>query len=369
MSVTPTPLTRLLEAKEHSDRRRMTQKRRVMRQLLLDHPEEFEIDDPQGPHVGLTHIPTGFRIHVPREITTAIPTKQAFDERWEKGPQVLFPALQPAQHATTYGEEILGAEPGRRPNPTEIKRLTQWMAQERPEHLRGVRVHVGRMDPRVMLNEIHRNPRTSLLGKTWGYATHWPLYFQRDGDLRDAGPFYHPLTDNVYVPWEAPAAAMHELGHAIDFNRGGIPENPVLREAKGLTRDLYSLAPLTTLWKEHQAWNEGRAALETGALRRRMPWAKVRPALENDAHARAPALGSYWGSAAGLAGSIGTILALRGKGLPALAVGGLAGIPLVAGPLTGMLAGKYIRDRRKKQEVEGARRAYEELLRRATARA
>lgn len=66
LTATPSPLDQLLEAKSHSDRRDYGSKHRVMKQLLEDRPDEFKIDSQDGGIIGVTHMPTGFRIHVPR---------------------------------------------------------------------------------------------------------------------------------------------------------------------------------------------------------------------------------------------------------------------------------------------------------------
>lgn len=61
-----TVLKRLLQAKAYSDRKQYPQKHEILRSLLSERPDEFVIDsvDPNG-FVGLTHLPTRFKIHAP----------------------------------------------------------------------------------------------------------------------------------------------------------------------------------------------------------------------------------------------------------------------------------------------------------------
>lgn len=67
----PSVLLRLLQAKAHSDRRAYAAKHALLRDLLRERPHEFVIDSQKKDVIGLTHQPTGFRIHLPRR---ALPT-------------------------------------------------------------------------------------------------------------------------------------------------------------------------------------------------------------------------------------------------------------------------------------------------------
>jgi len=58
----------LKKAKGYSDVRQYDAKHSLVNQLVRQAPAEFYIDSEQGNIVGLTHRPTGFRIHVPREV-------------------------------------------------------------------------------------------------------------------------------------------------------------------------------------------------------------------------------------------------------------------------------------------------------------
>lgn len=61
-------LPQLLQAKAESDRRNWAVKHRIVRQLVQARPQDFFIDSRQGDMMGLTHQPTGFRLHVPARI-------------------------------------------------------------------------------------------------------------------------------------------------------------------------------------------------------------------------------------------------------------------------------------------------------------
>lgn len=59
-------LQQLLQAKSYSDRKQYQQKHTILHSLLSERPDEFVIDsvDPNG-FLGLTHLPTRFKIHAP----------------------------------------------------------------------------------------------------------------------------------------------------------------------------------------------------------------------------------------------------------------------------------------------------------------
>lgn len=64
----PSAVEDLKKAKEHSDAKRYDQKHAVLRKLITMSPQDFYVDAPGGAHPGLTHSPSGFRIHAPRSI-------------------------------------------------------------------------------------------------------------------------------------------------------------------------------------------------------------------------------------------------------------------------------------------------------------
>jgi hypothetical protein len=62
-------LTKLLEAKDLSDKRQYTAKNRILADLVNANPKNFFIDSElNSRYVGLTHKPTGFKIHTHKKI-------------------------------------------------------------------------------------------------------------------------------------------------------------------------------------------------------------------------------------------------------------------------------------------------------------
>ena len=62
------PLDKLLRAKEDSDNKRYHEKHQTMRDLMWQHPQDFEIDSKEGEIYGITHTPTNFRMHLPKHV-------------------------------------------------------------------------------------------------------------------------------------------------------------------------------------------------------------------------------------------------------------------------------------------------------------
>lgn len=56
-------ILKLLEAKRHSDKANYLRKSEIVKELLRMHPKQFKIDSRQTHTVGLTHMPSGFKIH------------------------------------------------------------------------------------------------------------------------------------------------------------------------------------------------------------------------------------------------------------------------------------------------------------------
>jgi len=56
----------LLKAKEESDRKNYAAKHDILRKLIKKSPSEFKIDSEEGGIYGITHISSGFEIHIPK---------------------------------------------------------------------------------------------------------------------------------------------------------------------------------------------------------------------------------------------------------------------------------------------------------------
>lgn len=74
---TADPLARLLEAKARSDAGDMEGKAAILRALIQGAPDQWLVDSPDGKYPGLTHVPTGFRIHAPRGVAALVPAPAA----------------------------------------------------------------------------------------------------------------------------------------------------------------------------------------------------------------------------------------------------------------------------------------------------
>jgi DNA-directed RNA polymerase beta subunit len=69
----------LLEAKSHSDAKRYGHKHFLIQRSMTDRPTEWVIDSPGGPYPGVTHVPTGFRLHM---ASSKIPPTIQVDEAY-----------------------------------------------------------------------------------------------------------------------------------------------------------------------------------------------------------------------------------------------------------------------------------------------
>jgi hypothetical protein len=89
----PTVLDQLIAAKSLSDKGNYTRKQRMLTQLMEEYPDEFFVDDTSdNRYYGITHIPTGFRIHtdyagIPPAVMM---NKQATFEQFTSTPREAF---------------------------------------------------------------------------------------------------------------------------------------------------------------------------------------------------------------------------------------------------------------------------------------
>lgn len=148
-------------------------------------------------------------------------------------------------------------------------------------------------------SRVAENPRITRFGK-------WNHHFAADefeGAMPDksqgVGDLYLPFADVVSVPSGMPGTAVHELGHAIDFN--AFPKDKAYR--RGLAAMYRNFAP--TLWTEHAAWRKGNKALLDAFAKNHIPTDLALKALINAKGAKKLGLGSYWGGAIGGAAGLG----------------------------------------------------------------
>lgn len=89
-------LHRLLLAKQMSDARNYHEKNKILRNLFMERPEDFVIDsDLNKKFVGVTHVPTSFKVHAPRDIIPYTVARQegldkiAEDLAWSHVPELV----------------------------------------------------------------------------------------------------------------------------------------------------------------------------------------------------------------------------------------------------------------------------------------
>lgn len=76
-----TALETLLAAKAESDRKNYAAKHALVRKLIQQQPDQFAIDSDDGTgFLGLTHVPTGFKMHMPAGAIPVPVEKSALDE-------------------------------------------------------------------------------------------------------------------------------------------------------------------------------------------------------------------------------------------------------------------------------------------------
>lgn len=71
----------LKKAKQYSDARQYEQKHQLLYQLVKDSPEEFYIDSELNGIVGLTHEPTNFKIHIPKNVIRGLKLPSLADKQ------------------------------------------------------------------------------------------------------------------------------------------------------------------------------------------------------------------------------------------------------------------------------------------------
>jgi hypothetical protein len=176
---------------------------------------------------------------------------------------------------------------------------------------------------------VEKNKRISSLGKFWHTLGAEEELAAMPDVTQQMGDLYMPYADVVSVPSGSPGIAMHELGHAIDFN-----EFPADSSLRHFTAAMYrNWAP--TLWQEHAAWRKGREALLNAYAKKKLDADIAFKALQSGKGAKRVGLGSYWGGALG--GLAGTGLGLYAAIQAAQDGSVVPGLPLIGGGVGGAL--------------------------------
>ena len=72
-------LKKLIKAKAYSDKRDYFEKNKILGELMTAKPKDFKVDSIlHDNYVGLTHKPSGFKIHAPRTLVPIAVEKKAF---------------------------------------------------------------------------------------------------------------------------------------------------------------------------------------------------------------------------------------------------------------------------------------------------
>ena len=231
------------------------------------------------------------------------------------------------------------------------------MQSAKPHELKDVKVYSGLPDSEDITNRLFHNQRKSPLSEWQRMKRSLAVQVIPEEEQAMDGPLYDPMANSVNAPWKAPAATMHELGHAIDFNKSmfgsKVPENAIGRFAKNNLRDAYAHMPFTTIPKEMAAWRKGERALLEGAIKNELDkkknkdFEKVKEIHEQAQTTKPPALGSYIGGSLGtLAGLGGSIAALNTDfaqdNFSTLGKAGLTGLGTILASMLGTSAGSAI---------------------------
>ena len=98
------PIQSLLKAKEYSDVRDYPKKIAILRSLIQERPSEFYVDSREGNIIGITHRPTGFRIHMPYSAYPGQNSKEASDDL------AVYTAAPPGSEALIKKHGLLSAK-------------------------------------------------------------------------------------------------------------------------------------------------------------------------------------------------------------------------------------------------------------------
>lgn len=249
--------------------------------------------------------------------------------------------VRPFVERMVLGRDFTGAN---EEDAEKIRRMFELMRHARPEALAQTRLFVGRPDPDAVVNQFADTAnQDSLIHDMMSTRN---AVAQHVGSMTGTGLEQHPsayytVGDLAILPESSLGVALHETGHALDFNRPRIGGR--------FRRDLATLFKPSEL-SEPLAWGRGINALTEGYSQIGTEGDRplVQEALEDTYRRRAPALGTYFGGTTGaLAGAIGSMAMMAESGfldkqpgqafILAMTAAGATGM---AGALLGALGGK-----------------------------
>jgi hypothetical protein len=95
-------LSRLLEAKKHSDAKRYDHKNAILRKLMRQSPQDWVVDDADAKHYGVTHVPTSFKLHTDPNVIPPEVTRQKQAEVPVVAPMPAPAPVTPTPNANVY---------------------------------------------------------------------------------------------------------------------------------------------------------------------------------------------------------------------------------------------------------------------------
>jgi len=172
-------LKKLIEAKELSDKNDYGGKHEILASLMQKYPQQFKVDSTaaDGKYVGLTHKPSGFKIHAPKmlipiDVEKRMSSKTAAQERVRvvlpyKG-QYLLERLNNPQWPTNIGKVRHiggGIEKGETPIEAATRELHEEIgAKVNPSAFRYLGKHDGQHYLELTDHDIHPGSYKSTFG-------------------------------------------------------------------------------------------------------------------------------------------------------------------------------------------------------------
>ena len=236
--------------------------------------------------------------------------------------------------------------------------LAKAMKSKNPEELKDHRVYLGGGDFFRELPRIFTNPRTSIAGKALGMLSH-PINTLLPALTR--GSIYNPFTNSTYLMGDKPSVLTHELGHAIDFNSGKVPqysdkENPastwLKRQGSGLKHDLYAAGRAVPLYGAFHALRQEEQANTLSADNLRKAFKHNPKALNKILDERQRILPAGMGSYAGTAAAALTSPILGPAGYMIMPTAGMLAGKAWGESESQRRDGKYVRETKQKKKPE-----------------
>lgn len=248
---------------------------------------------------------------------------------------------------------LYGDDPGaNKATAADISHMLELLRSRYPDRLKDTSAFVGRPSLDQILNRMsdtqHQDTGVGrLLGTREQLVS--ALATLTDAGLEQFPTAYIPQGDIAILPESSIGVAMHELGHALDLNK------PL--ERNGRYSRALKVRYKPSLLQEMDAWRLPVRGLSEAAAEQPDHTEFVRKVLGDAYRRRGPALGTYFGSAAGAVGGLGLGLA----GMKYLPDGRIPVMASVIGSALGIPIGALIGKRLVSREGAGERYADKQL--------